>query len=435
LKERKNLSTKSLLRAISNYFKTIEDEKRKRACKFSLKDCLMAGLAIFGLKYPSLLKFEKERKENEPLIGNLERLYNIDKTPCDTQLRERLDVVDPSVIRKAFNIIIAKTQRDKVLEDFKFMGKYLLSIDGTGYFHSKDVFCENCCEKKDKEGNIVSYHHNLLAGSIVHPDLKTVIPIAPEPIVKQDGVDKNDCELNAAKRLLPKIKTEHPHLKIIIVADALSANAPYVNLCKENNFNFIVVVKESDHKHLFETFRNANCKMHSMVLENGNIGEFSYINDVALNKSHPDCRINFLHFREIKKNGKISTWTWITDITIEQENLKLLMRGGRSRWKVENETFNTLKNQGYNFEHNYGHGNKYLSTILAMLMMLAFMIDQIQQHSCPLFNGALKKAGAKYSLWEKIRGLFFIFYINSWRDVFLFLIKPPNHLVLEPDTG
>ena len=245
----------------------------------------MAGLAIFGLKYPSLLKFEKERKENEPLIGNLERLYNIDKTPCDTQLRERLDVVDPSVIRKAFNIIIAKTQRDKVLEDFKFMGKYLLSIDGTGYFHSKDVFCENCCEKKDKEGNIVSYHHNLLAGSIVHPDLKTVIPIAPEPIVKQDGVDKNDCELNAAKRLLPKIKTEHPHLKIIIVADALSANAPYVNLCKENNFNFIVVVKESDHKHLFETFRNANCKMHSMVLENGNIGEFSYINDVALGSS------------------------------------------------------------------------------------------------------------------------------------------------------
>ena len=73
----------------------------------------MGGLAIFGLKYPSLLKFEKERKENEPLIGNLERLYNIDKTPCDTQLRERLDVVDPSVVRKAFNIIIAKTQRDK----------------------------------------------------------------------------------------------------------------------------------------------------------------------------------------------------------------------------------------------------------------------------------------------------------------------------------
>ena len=177
LKERKNLSTKGLLKFISNYFKTIKDEERKRGCQFSLNDCLMAGLAIFGLKYPSLLKFEKERKENEPLIGNLERLYNIDKTPCDTQLRERLDVVNPSVMRKAFNIVIAKAQRDKVLEDFKFMdNRYLLSIDGTGYFHSQDVFCENCCEKKDKEGNIISYHHNLLAGSIVHPNLKTVIP-------------------------------------------------------------------------------------------------------------------------------------------------------------------------------------------------------------------------------------------------------------------
>ena len=88
------------------------------------------------------------------------------------------------------------------------MGKYLLSIDGTGYFYSKDIFCDNCCEKKDKKGNIISYHHNLLAGSIVHPNLKTVIPIVPEPIVKKDGVDKNDCELNAAKSLLPKIKTE-----------------------------------------------------------------------------------------------------------------------------------------------------------------------------------------------------------------------------------
>ena len=136
----------------------------------------------------------------------------------------------------------------------------------------------------------------------------------------------------------PKSKQSNHHLKIIIVADDLSANAPYVNLCKENNFNFIVVVKESDHKYLFETFRNANRKVHSMILENGNVGEFSYINDVALNKSYPDCRINFLYFREIKKNGKVSTWTWITDITIEQEDLKLLMRVGRNRWKIENET-------------------------------------------------------------------------------------------------
>jgi hypothetical protein len=173
-------------------------KERKRSCDFLLKDCLMSGLAIFSLKYPSLLKFEKERSENEPLIANLKRLYNVDKAPCDTELRERLDVVNPKVVRKAFNILISKTQRDKVLEDFKFMSEYyLLSIDGTAYFYSKDVYCKNCCEKKDKDGNIISCHHNLLAVSIVHPNLKTVIPIAPEPIVRQGGVEKNDCELNA----------------------------------------------------------------------------------------------------------------------------------------------------------------------------------------------------------------------------------------------
>jgi hypothetical protein len=152
LKERKNLSTKNLFKFISNYLTTIKDVKRKRSCYYSLKACLMAGLSIFWLKYPSLLQFEKERKENEPLIGNLEILYNIDEAPCNTTLRQRLDAVNPSMMRKGFNIVTAKTQRDKVLEYFKFIdNRYLLSIDVTGYFHSKDAFYENSCEKGDKE--------------------------------------------------------------------------------------------------------------------------------------------------------------------------------------------------------------------------------------------------------------------------------------------
>ena len=95
------------------------------------------------------------------------------------------------------------------------------------------------------------------------------------------------------------------------------------------------------------------------------------------------------------------------------------MRGGRARWKIENETFNTLKNQGYNFEHNYGHGKENLSVVFAMLMMLAFLVDQAQQLAFQLFRSVWKKLGSKRSLWEKIRSLFFAFKFDSMADILI----------------
>ena len=97
--------------------------------------------------------------------------------------------------------------------------------------------------------------------------------------------------------------------------------------------------------------------------------------------------------KEIYANGTTKTFTWITDIKITESNVYDLMRGGRTRWKIENETFNTLKNQGYQFEHNFGHGNKNLNVVFTMLMFLAFAIDQLQQISCTFFQAALEEVG------------------------------------------
>jgi hypothetical protein len=85
----------------------------------------------------------------------------------------------------------------------------------------------------------------------------------------------------------------------------------------------------------------------------------------------------------------------VTDLRVSTRNVYTLMRGGRARWKIENETFNTLKNQGYHFEHNYGHGEQNLSVVFAMLMMLAFLVDQTQQLCCALFRAVWAKFGSK----------------------------------------
>jgi hypothetical protein len=98
------------------------------------------------------------------------------------------------------------------------------------------------------------------------------------------------------------------------------------------------------------------------------------------------------------------------------------MRGARARWKIENETFNTLKNQGYHFGHNFGLGKQHLSEVFVLLMMLAFLVDQIQQLCCPLFQAAWKKWKTKRSLWEKVRSKFHEFHIETMEDLFRALL-------------
>jgi len=122
--------------------------------------------------------------------------------------------------------------------------------------------------------------------------------------------------------------------------------------------------------------------------------------------------------KEILTNGTTKTFTWITDIKITKSNAYEIMRGGRTRWKIENETFNTLKNQGYLFEHNFGHGNKNLSIVFAMLVFLAFARDQLKQVSCFLFQSALEKMGSRTALWGRIKSLFTAYHLKSWAGLF-----------------
>ena len=161
------------------------------------------------------------------------------------------------------------------------------------------------------------------------------------------------------------------------------------HLLKGLDLRFILGAKPGDHKFLFERVNNAPSVEHrEFTDENGIRHEFRYLNGVPLNDTHFDLEVNFLEYWEKHPNGKKQRW--VTDLPINEE--RQLMRAGRARWKIENETFNTLKNQGYCFEHNFGHGKKNLSTVFAL--MLAFLIDQIQQRCCKLFQQAANESQA-----------------------------------------
>lgn len=296
-----------------------------------------------------------------------------------------------------------------------------------------------CMQKTSRNGK-TTYYHQMLGAVLVHPDIKEVIPLMPEPIIKQDGETKNDCERNAAKRFFEHFRADHPHLPTIVVEDALSSNAPHIRECQLHDLRFILGVKEGDHAYLFACVRQR--------LEQGKAEEFEVLDEstgirhryrmawqVPLNESNPDLLVNFLEYWEIHPNGRTQHFSWVTDLELNRDRAQPIMRAGRSRWKIENETFNTLKNQGYHFEHNYGHGTQNLSVVFAMLMMLAFLVDQTQQLCCPLFQAVMQAHKTRRSVWEEMRSLFHNFTLTSMRELWEALLHGYAKPKLQIDTS
>lgn len=421
---RKHLNADALFTQIHQEFEKIP-EWCPNEVTISLADALMSGFAMFSLKDPSLLAFDHRRKDATKR-KNLTTIYHLDHVPCDTQMREILDGVTPETLSPVYTAMFRQAQRGKVLEPFTFLDDcYLLSCDGTQYFSSTTIHCSSCLEKRHAKTGEITYSHQLFGAAIVHPDRPDVIPVFPEPITKQDGETKHDCERNAAKRFLARFRAAHPHLKVIVIEDGLSSNAPHIRDLIQQNMHFILGVKQGDHEFLFRQVDVAAVQGKTIDEEvtcDSITHIFRGVNGVPLNHSNQDVVVNVLLYWELQADGTVQHVAWVTDLPITQENAYQLMRGGRARWKIENETFNTLKNQGYHFEHNYGHGTQNLSVVFALLMMLAFLVDQILQCACRLFQAVWQKEGSKRRMWEHLRALFYSVEFASMVDVFKALL-------------
>jgi hypothetical protein len=285
-----------------------------------------------------------------------------------------------------------------------------VALDGTEYFSSQTIHCASCLPKVHRNG-ARTYSHQMLGAALIHPDMREVIPLMPAPMVKHDGTAKNEGERQAATRFLVKFRQDHPPLKGVVTADRLRAKAPHLETLHAHGLHSILGVKEGAHAFLLRQVqaaehagRGISSERHDRAAGLGH--RLRFVNDVPLNASNADGRVHVIEDWEIGKT-KVQPCRWGTDLRVSQRTVSPLMRGGRARWKMENETCKTLKNQGYNFEHNYGHGTQNLSVVFAMGMMLAFLVDQTQPRCCALFQAVGAKLGSKRLLWERMRALFY----------------------------
>ena len=321
LRLNKYFSAPAFLDQIRKDFGKIPDH-RSSSQQFSLPDVLMSGLAIFGLQYPSLLKFDEQRNE-ERVRANWRNLYGVIQAPCDTQLRTVLDAVSPEELRWPFISIHKRLQSQKGLEEYRCLGGFLVTLDGTGQFASCSLSCPACCEKHHRNGEI-EYYHQLWGAAIVHPTKSQVLPLFPAAITHPEGATNNDCESNASKRLLAQLREAFPHLPMIIVEDSLSAHGPHIKLLKELNFSYLIVVKPDPHEALFEEVQKRLCagqvEEFEEVGQDGVLRGYRFVNEVPLNKAHPEVLVNYLDDWEIRE-GKEHNFSWITDIHLLQDNV------------------------------------------------------------------------------------------------------------------
>ncbi len=396
------------------FFRSLDDGRAFNA-SYALLDALKAAFAIYSLKVPSLFQF---RTMSQAEDHNLSTVYKIGRLPSDNGLRKVLDGLDPAALRVGFAHLAEHVKATGLLERYHVYEDYVaLSVDGVEHFCSKKVSCPRCLQRRHRDGSVSNYHA-MLSAAVVKPGLAEVLPWDHEPMTQQDGEVKNDCERTAVHRLLANFEATHPELATIFVLDALYACAPVVERIEANaRWRYLIGVKDKGHAHLFTQFDELDSQYQIPWQEGKTKGReeyaVGYANGLELNAANAEVAVNMLYALIKDAKGQETTFTFITNLELSPDNVAELLAVGRARWKIENETFNTLKNQGYHFEHNYGHGQEHLCTVMAYVMLLAFWVDQLQQAANRKFGALLTKLKTRVKLWDATRSVFRVMPVQS----------------------
>ena len=426
LHSKKHLSFSALRKLISERVLAFDDSRQQGKVDYSLHDCCQSAFAMMFFQDPSINAFQ-ERLQEIRQLNNLKTLFNVTAIPQSTQLRTAIDDIPSTEIELLFSDFYRPLQRGKQLKNFEFIdGKYLIPLDGVQYFSSNKISCDCCLTKTTNK--TTTYYHQVVAATIVCPGIKQVIPLAPEPIQNTDGSTKQDCEINAGKRIVKKIRSTHPKLKIIIAGDGLYSKQPFIDQLKENSMSFILVAKPTDHTLLYQWFSEFHQMGETQKLQifdhKGRRHLYEWVNDIPLNGTKDADNVNYFEYT-IRKGDKASYHnSWVTDITITDDNIIELVKGGRARWKIENEAFNTLKNQGYHLAHNFGHGDKHLSYNLLLFNFLAFCMHQIFELSDIVYQKCRAKFTSRKEYWNQLRCTIRILIFPSFESLLKFIINP-----------
>ena len=422
---------------MKNVFSKFIDFFRKKAEKFpdkridrsksiKMEDIVLSAFSIFHMQSPSFLQFQTNMKNKEGKC-NAETLFGINRIPSDNHIRNILDGIAPSYLRPMYDEQLQYLKDTKILDSYKYMGKYPVALDGTEYYSSKKIHCTKCLRKTHNKKT--TYSHQVITPIIVSPFVSEIIPLMPEFIRNKDGGEKQDCELNASKRWLKRAVPLD--LARLLLGDDLYAHEPFCRDIIENGDSFVFTAKKDSHKKMYEYIEvienTTGLKTKEKIVGEAHeqeLWKYKYLNKVPINGNKDTLLVNWFELEvfEVKTGKQIYSNTFITDMKITRTTIHKLGLIGRKRWKVENENNNVLKTKGYHLEHNFGHGKEHLAEFLLALNVLAFLSHIVLD----LLDENYAKARAKVPrkrFFQDMETLTSFIYFFSWEILVAFMAR------------
>ena len=312
---------------------------------------------------------------------------NLDEMPHYDTLNYYLERLSPECLSELRKKMVTSLIRGKQFNRSRLQGKYWrVILDGTGLFYFKEKHCENCLvtTKKTEDGKTIKlYYHKVLEAKIVLSD-NVVISLGTEFIENEnEDVNKQDCEINAAKRLLKRIKKEHPKLLICVQGDALYATEPMMHLCREYHWEYIFTQKDTRQKVLGESFEWIKCgedaiRKEGICKEKGSTFYANHVEEVAGKSEVMNVYEYEYEAKDKDGNKQKIRFQWVTSLELSDKNIEEMVLAGRGRWKIENEGFNNQKNGIYQIEHLNSRNsnamkNHYLFTQISDILMQLYL--------------------------------------------------------------
>lgn len=433
------LTRAALFRALEKVSNNLSEHRNCNASnyKYPVASAALTAFGAFYFQQPSLLCHEGILQQ-KIYHDNFQKLFHRQPIMSSQTLRNILDHVDQQSFIPAFDDVFNKLDRSGLLSALKFNQQIglLFSGDGVDCFSSEEVSCNNCNHAhhlRDDGTERIVYSHKMFNVGIVHPTENLFIPLNPEFMTPQDGRKKQDCEQNGAKRWLTSFRKRHKTVQATLLVDALHCNHEFLNMVLEHRFQFIATCKPGSNKTLYEWIETARQGKDTTIVEQRRIIKgksviyrYEYLNNVPLRDTKDALKVNFISFCEIDpKTGKVlHRFEYVTSLTVKDGNVEEFILAGRKRWKVENEGNNTLKNQGYYFDHNYGHGKKHLSAVIATLIVFSFLIHTVLRLVGQ--DGIIKVLKACYARKKCIdilRSATEFHSINCWEELYAAALK------------
>ena len=398
--------------------------------RYVMGDAGLSAFSVFFMQSPSFLDYQ-QRMQKELGCNNASSLFGVHQIPSTQQICNLLDPVSPAHLAPVFVDLVEALHQHGSLEPYRGAdGRLLVALDGTEYHSSESIHCPGCSTRTLANGK-TQYHHSALTPVIVAPGQSAVFALPPEFIRPQDGLVKQDCELNAGTRWLQQWGPQIAAWGTTVLGDDLYCHQPFCKAVLAQGCAFVFVCLPPSHPLLYEWIadfeRTGQIPTRVSTRWTGKqrlIDTYRWLNDLPLRDGQDALLVGWCELTTTNAQGKVLYRNaWATSERVSEQNVVSLVAAGRSRWKIENENNNTLKTQGYHFEHNYGHGKQYLAALLASLTLLAFLAHTVLDLLDPRYQAVRRKLPSRRTFFEHLRALAQYLHFDSWDNLFDFMLE------------